>query len=470
MEIKFLLNDTIVTADVHPAKSLLDFLRKEKHLTSVKEVCKEGDCGACTVLLGELVDDELCYKNIASCIYPIANVAGKHIVTLEGLNLNELNLIQKYFAEEGAAQCGFCTPGYVSSLTSFLLSATNITLDNAYNSIAGNICRCTGYGSIKRAVKKIVNEFSKYEFDKNRIEFLVNKKVLPEYFISVKEKLSSITKNINETEIGNSSTFVAGGTDLLVQKPNKLLNENVIPIEKIIKKKIYEENENIVFSSTVTFDEFFSHPTIQNLSKNISEFEKLVASQLIRNAGTLAGNIVNASPIGDLSIILLALNATLIIRNFDDKRREVNLREFYKAYKKIDLCEGEFIEAIRIPKSVLESKFNFEKVSKRKYLDIASVNTAAIIETENKIIKKANISAGGVYSYPKLLDKTNEFLVGKEISNEVVIKALEIVQSEISPISDIRGSEKYKRALLNRLIFAHFAVLFPNEIDIAELI
>ncbi len=152
--IKFLLNDELVETDQHPATPLVDFLRLTKRLTGTKIGCREGDCGACTVLVGEKNSDSIEYKTMTSCLTPLGNIHGKHIVSVEGTNCQELNQIQRIFVEESAIQCGFCTPGFILSLIGFSLSKVELTLENAKLAIAGNICRCTGYKSIERALIK----------------------------------------------------------------------------------------------------------------------------------------------------------------------------------------------------------------------------------------------------------------------------------------------------------------------------
>ena len=189
---------------------------------------------------------------------------------------------------------------------------------------------------------------------------------------------------------------------------------------------------------------------------------KLVSSTPIRNIATIAGNIVNASPIGDFSVFLLALDA-FIVFNDGNNSRQIALSNLYKGYKVLDKKPDEFIEHIWFQIPTQKSFFNFEKVSKRTWLDIASVNTAIKIECENDIILSANISAGGVGPIPTLLVKTNAFLKGKIISANLVNEAISISQTEISPISDARGTAEYKRFLLGQLIKAHFLTGFPNQ-------
>ena len=162
-KIKFILNNQTISTSLKPQSSLLDFIRNEMHLTGTKEVCREGDCGACTVLLGDIIG-KLKYRSVNSCIYPLGNAAGKHIVTIEGLNGNDLNFVQEEFASNHASQCGFCTPGFINSFTGYLINSESLNSESAKNSLAGNICRCTGYASIMRAVDFSISELEKAGF------------------------------------------------------------------------------------------------------------------------------------------------------------------------------------------------------------------------------------------------------------------------------------------------------------------
>ncbi|MFZ2325001.1 MAG: 2Fe-2S iron-sulfur cluster-binding protein [Ignavibacteriaceae bacterium] len=177
---------------------------------------------------------------------------------------------------------------------------------------------------------------------------------------------------------------------------------------------------------------------------------------------SIAGNIINASPIGDLTIFFLALNASVVI-NDGIKQRKIFLKNLYKGYKNLDKADNEYLEYIEFKLPSKKFYFNFEKVSKRTHLDIASVNSAMYVEVEDNIIKSICISAGGVSPIPLYLEKTSKFLFGKQISENTIIEALPIIQSEISPISDVRGSENYKRLLINQLFKAHFMEFFPED-------
>ena len=153
--IQFILNDQEIKTSLSPGLTLLDFIRYQQHLTGTKIGCREGDCGACTILTGEIKKDKLVYSSATSCLMPLGNAKNKHIVTIEGINLDELNVMQQAFTEEGATQCGFCTPGFIVSLAGFCISEKEPSYSNAIDSVNGNICRCTGYKSIERAAATI---------------------------------------------------------------------------------------------------------------------------------------------------------------------------------------------------------------------------------------------------------------------------------------------------------------------------
>ncbi|MDZ7765965.1 MAG: FAD binding domain-containing protein [Melioribacteraceae bacterium] len=465
--IKFVLNENFIQTDVNPSLPLLDFIRKGKHLTGTKEVCKEGDCGACTVLLGELVDGKIKYKTITSCIYPVGNCQGKHVVTIEGINKHELLLQQQIFADENASQCGFCTPGFIMSFTFYLLNNTKYSHDEAINAIAGNICRCTGYHSIIRAVDKVIAELKDVN-EQNHISYLIEKNVLPEMFLDIESRLKEI--KLDQVEANEkSSIFIGGGSDLFIQRPDDLLERNVTFLDQKHLNYIVENNNRIELGGGTTFEEFKQSAILQKIIPTLERDIDLIASLPIRNSATIGGNLTNASPIGDLTIILLALNSTITLSD-GISERELPLSEYYLDYKKLNKNPNEFIKAVWFDVPQNNFHFSFEKVSKRTYLDIASVNSSMLIEIDDNKIKKIFILAGGVAPVPKLLNETNQFLIGKEISLATIDSSLSFAQNEISPISDVRGTAEYKKFLLNQLIKAHFLKLFPELINEKEIV
>lgn len=447
--------------------SLIDFIRYEMDLPGTKVGCREGDCGSCTVIEGTLNNGKVNYKSIVSCLTPLGNAHGKHLVTIEGINMKHLSPVQKAFIDNAASQCGFCTPGFVMSLTAYSLSKEKSTKQKAIASVSGNICRCTGYKSIEKAA----DDISDLLIDKNvenPVNWLVKNKFLPDYFLTIPERLTEIEK-INHSE-GSNDIIIAGGTDLMVQKADDLAEANINPFhDRTDLKGIKIENVRCFIGAATTASEIEQSSIIKEIIPDISAYFKLISSEPVRNMGTIAGNIVNASPIGDLTIIFLALNAEVFVDG-SGGGRAIPLKDFFQGYKKLSINKDEFIKTIAFQLPAKPILFNFEKVSKRKHLDIASVNSAIQIIMDGEKVKDCYMSAGGVSPIPLFLAKTSDFLMDKTITPDIIFQANIIMQGEIAPISDVRGSREYKRLLLRQLFFAHFLKLFPKRISSRNLL
>lgn len=452
-----------------PGMLLLDFVRYQQNLKGTKIGCREGDCGACTMLIGELENGQVKYSSATSCLTPLGNINNKHIVTIEGLNMDELNPIQQAMCDTNGTQCGFCTPGFIVSMAGFCLSDEQPTYKNAIAAVDGNICRCTGYKSIERALEKLTVILGDKQ-PNAATKFVTEKGILPAYFTDIPEKLKLLSTQTNGTDTSKpNKRFVGGGTDLYVQQHEAMVYADIDFVgTKPELKGITQYDDICTIGGATTVTELVNSDIIKTHFAGIAQFAKLVSSTPIRNIATFAGNFVNASPIGDFSIFFLALNATLELTDGTSKR-EVPLRQFYKGYKQLDKSPQEYISKFwfRLPDK--NTLFNFEKVSKRTHLDIASVNTAISLVMAGDIIVEALISAGGVGPTPAYLSITSEFLKGQVISEKLIIKATQIAQTEVSPISDARGTEAYKRLLLSQLIKAHFIKLFP-ELQVEQLI
>lgn len=462
--IRFILNNKEINTDLPPGFLLLDFIRYKQHLTGTKIGCREGDCGACTILTGELINDELRYRSATSCLMALGNAHGKHIVTVEGINMKELNPVQQVMSDEGATQCGFCTPGFVVSFAGFCLSAKEPSYQNAIAAVNGNICRCTGYKSIERAAKNL-SELMQQRKDVEAIQFVTDNSILPSYFKNIKERLQLLHTSLNGIQHDNLNLkFLGGGTDLYVQQHEAMVHADInFLFDKNNLKGIGKIENKCVIGASATVTDLIESSLFHDHFPDIFRFIKLVSSTPIRNMATIAGNFINASPIGDLTIFFLALDAQIILSD-GEKKRELSLRKLYKGYKQLNRKPDEIIEKIWFELPCKNTKFNFEKVSKRTHLDIASVNSAICITMKEDHIASASISAGGVGPVPLFLLKASTFLKGKKLSEDLISETIEIAQSEISPISDARGSEKYKRLLLGQLIKAHFLSLFPDLI------
>ncbi len=460
--IEFILNTKKVKTDLPSGTTILDFVRYHQHLSGTKIGCREGDCGACTVLVGSLENDDLAYQTMTSCLMPLSNAQGKHIVTVEGVNMEKLSPVQQAMVENNGTQCGFCTVGFVMSLTAFVLSE-KINYASAVAAFDGNICRCTGYKSIERAAADLVQNIQSKPNNK-RLKWLVDNHFIPEYFLNIEQQLKVFKKNEHTSKnIDNQGLIVGGGTDLFVQKAEELRKKQTINFyDQPHLNQIESKDGKCYIGASTTVSDIEQSPLMQSIFPDLKSYTKLVASTPIRNMATIGGNFTNASPIGDMTIFFLALDAKIIL-NHKDKKRSIKLKNFYLDYKKLNKKTDEFIETIvfNIPNET--TFFNFEKVSKRTHLDIASVNSACLIETnDDGIVQKINLSAGGIGPIPKYLKETCAFLSEKKVDDQSIEEAIKVLQKEISPISDARGSADYKRLLLRQLFLAHLIKFFPK--------
>ncbi len=446
---KFILNRKIVETSESLGIHTLDFLRK-MGLTGPKEGCHEGDCGACMVLVGILQGDEVKYKAMNSCILPLGKIEGKHVVTIEGINIEGLNPVQQALCDEGGVQCGYCTPGFVIALMSYFMNE-DLKDTPVITAVEGNICRCTGYNSILRAAEIASSTISDLDDSKGRINALIEANFLPNYFSEIPEKMKAMKVHPQLKK----GTFVAGGTDLFI---NRQTVENPVFLSELGFDKIWSDDDYIYVGSAADIESIRTSDELNALFETAQHFSR-VSTLPIRQQATIGGNVVNASPIGDLTIYFLALDADISLK-LNGSNRIMKLKDFFKGYKILDLKDGEILEWFRIKKE--KKLLSFEKVAKRMYMDIASVNSALSFKIEDNIIKDPHLSGGGLAPIPLYLEKASEYLQNKKISSEVVKEAARIADTEVSPIDDVRGSAKYKRLLLRQLIYAHFVELFPE--------
>ena len=255
---------------------------------------------------------------------------------------------------------------------------------------------------------------------------------------------------------------IAGGTDLYVQQGEEIPDRRVEVLNRRpALKGIRRSGGEFRIGALTTFEEFGADPRVIEAIPRIGAFNYLIASWQIRNRATLSGNIVNASPIGDFTALLLALDARIVLDD-GDVQRSVSLKEFYRGYKQIDLRPGELLTEVAFADPA-DALVNFEKVSKRTCLDIASVNSACSIRCTGNTIGDAHVSLGGVAPIPLYLHETSQALRGRTLDLETAFEAVRISQQEIAPITDVRGSAEYKRLLARQLLIAHFVTLFPDR-------
>ncbi len=453
----FILNQRVVHTDERPGMVLLEYIRGVACLSGTKEACREGECGACTVLVGtRQADGTVAYKACASCLLPIGDVDGCHIVTVEGLIGEPLTLVQRLIVENNASQCGFCTPGIVLSLTGFCLGSSTLSYEHAVDALDGNICRCTGYVSIRNAARTLCEKLASVGSDPaERLGALVSAGVVPEYFRAIPDQLAQL--HADPRPACEGAVLVAGGTDLFAQRPEQLLESDLCFLsDRCDLNYIRVDGEFLRVGGGVTIEDFRrSAPVLKHFTEVAQDLLRH-SSTILRNKATLTGNIVNASPIGDASIILLALGARLIIEGRGGAKREVPLSKFFLGYKKTDLACGELVAEIIIPLLPAGASYHFEKVSNRATLDIAAVNTALRLAIgPDGAITGLSLAAGGVGPTPLLIGGLEVFY-GRKPDAGTVDAIAKTAEAAAKPIDDIRGSAAYKKLLLGQLVRAHF--------------
>ncbi len=468
-QICFLLNNREVCTSQTPGTTVLDYLRQTEKFIGTKVGCREGGCGSCTVLLGELKGEQVDYKVVPSCLLPLGELQGKHLVTVEGINQSQLSVVQQAIIDFGATQCGFCTPGIVMSLTGYLLgNETQLSEEGIKKALSGNLCRCTGYASLKRVGAFLVKLFGNRT--KLTISDLIAEKIIPEYFQNVPVHLSHLAPTALENGQSTPNFVIAGGTDIYVQQGDIIPDSQVTLLNHSWvreMKGIRICNRQIHIGALTTFAEFATHPKIIKLIPDIQTYVQQIASWQIRNRATLGGNIVAASPLGDGSIMLLGLESLLVLKK-GVERRILPMKDFFLGYKKTAKKPGEILTEIVIPIPSLPTKFNFEKISKRQYLDCAIVNSAMKVRCEGDIIREIAVSMGGVSAIPLLLKQTSAYFLDKKLSVKTIQGVFPVLQQEISPISGVHGSADYKRLLARQVLIAHFTKLFPEFLQVRD--
>jgi len=477
LEIEFYINDKFVQVLINPESSALKVIREQLYLTGTKEPCNEGDCGGCTIALGRWINEnDFCYSAVNSCILPASRLHGNHIITVEGLNQGkQLHIIQQEMLEKHAVQCGFCTSGFLMSIYCLLVNNSNPENDDISESLEGNLCRCTGYKFINDAVLSVIYKMKNNDF---------SNKLVPDYAFNVQKKLKNFTKkailvnrqfhtldlckhyfipnNYSElfslmSEFKGRFSVINGGTDLMVQgNIRDLWPEILIDISKINSLDfIKHENNMVIVGGNTNFYKLQQNLIIQHhIPVLISAISKL-ASHQIRNIATLAGNIANASPVADCVCVLLALGSTVVIKSKNNEYK-IQLKDFFKEYKNIALDKNsEIISAIEIP--FQRNYCNFEKTSKRMVMDIATINSCINLNVRNNKIISCNLALGGVSAIPVLAVKTSDFLIKKELNWNNISSAIDILASEFSPISDVRGTSEYRLLLMKNHLKKHFS-------------
>ncbi len=457
--VKFVHSDRIIEIrNPDPNETLLNFIRTKLRKTGTKEGCAEGGCGACTVVLGELKKNNISYTAINSCITFLPTLAGKQLILVEDLisKDNLLHPTQEAMVRYHGSQCGFCTPGFIMSLFSMYKNFSKLNNEVIKDSIAGNLCRCTGYQPIIKAAKSLNNKNKTDHFYKNKKMTMTQLKKIENESIEIyndgkKYFAPRYTSELKKILKRNTdSHLLSGGTDLSLVVTKERKDINSIVFMNSIKELNYIKNnsEYIEVGATTPLIEFETY--IKKYYPDFNKILKRYGSTQIRNVATIAGNIATASPIGDTLPLLMALNSKIVLQGVK-KSKILPINNFFVSYRKTKLKAGQFIHSIRIP-IFSKNIFKAYKISKRFDDDISSVCAAFNLEIKNKKIKNIKIAFGGMAETPKRAINCERTLINSLISREVIDKAKKALERDFKPISDMRASGKYRKLIAKNLL------------------
>lgn len=465
--IDFLLNGQPRQCEAAPETSVLELLRETLGATGTKEGCASGDCGACTVAIGETgPDGELRYHSANACITPAHQLNGRHLVTVDGLaDGNQLHPAQAAMVKCHGSQCGFCTPGIVMSL--FTLheqqrrepdkALAPLTPQRLEAALGGNLCRCTGYRPIRDAA------LSMNEHPEHRPLWMDAAAPAPKTTTAAGESLFAQPTTLAElTECLKrhpEARLVAGATDLWLESTQRLARfERLIDVTRVAELNVIEETtledgrRGWWIGAAVTYSRI--EPLLQEHFDAFAHLLHRLGSSQIRNRGTLGGNVANASPIGDTPPVLLALGSRLRLVG-PKGERELPLDDFFLDYKRTALQQGEAIRALFLPHPVEGETLKVWKLSKRREDDISAVLGAFAWRLEDGVLRDVRLAFGGMAGIPKRAAQAEAALEGKAPSSAAFQAARLALSQDFQPMSDVRGSAHYRQVsaanLLERL-------------------
>ncbi|MDY4611992.1 MAG: FAD binding domain-containing protein [Sphaerochaetaceae bacterium] len=447
------------TAFAH--ERMIDIIRDRFFLTGTKEGCGDGDCGACTVVWGVPENGKVRYRSVAACLMSAVNMQGASIITVEGLAENGvLSLVQEMIIDKHGIQCGFCSPGIIMSMTGYLAHAQKPTQEGLVHSLTGNICRCTGYEGIIKACDAVIAYMTEHP-ELDMIPGQV-RAVEPEVLKMRSRRHSSeyilpgtLAEYDHAVAQHPDAVIVSGNTDLGVRAHATLVYPNtMVDVSRIQETKgVALVAEGLSIGGGLSLSDIQENPLVAEYLPVMNDALTRMASPQIRNVATLAGNICNASPIGDMVVLLSLLDAHALV-HAPEYHRDIPLDEFFTGYKQTVLRPLELIEAFIIPKEVLKKgRITFLKSSKRKDVDIASVNSASRLVCENGAVTSWRIAFGGVASNVIVLDMPP---VASDASMPELQALGRSVAERFIPLSDVRGSAEYRKALVAGHVVRHY--------------
>ena len=467
--LRFILDGKLVELDrVEPTRTVLQYLREDLLRVGSKEGCAEGDCGACTVVLAELIGDALEYRAVNACIQFLPTLDGKALFTVESLKAGDgsLHPVQQSMVDYHGSQCGFCTPGFIMSMFALYKNNPAPTRAEIDDALSGNLCRCTGYRPIIDACNHMYDYPVPADNDSQLLEQLrdlqrqqclsVELEQARYYAPTTVEELAGLYQQHPDAKI------LAGGTDVglwvtkqLRELPLLIYLGNVAQL-----KQIRQQNNALEIGAAVTLTDAFAEISVHH--PELSEMFRRFASVPVRNAGTLVGNVANGSPIGDSMPALMVLNTQVKLRQ-GTAVRTIALADLYLDYMKNALQAGEFIEAIEIPPREAGIQLRCYKLSKRFDQDISAVCMTIALRLDGDRVADIRIALGGMAAIPKRATLTEQLLIDGPWDEAAIKAAMQELSADFAPLSDMRASANYRSRATANLLYRFYLETRPQQ-------